>query len=704
MKKNKIISFVLLFLGVVLAVLIAKKDTYHTEIVLNDGDFIPFYDLERKKELSQEFTCAVNNLEGIHIKLGTYGKKIVGRTVKLVIKDEEGKVLRESSISSTDIIDSGYNMFSFPKIQDSIRKNYSLEIDCVDCTNSEKIAVYGEEANIGSNSAQIKNVGYPYKLSFAVIGDSYFKPWIEGVTILFLVLSFALVYINREAILKKYPIIEKYTNKNFLFYFIEFLVTFLTLFFLCKFLYYLNYQYIFNLPSYFLLVLFSCLLLFQIALKLCKTIKIEHLFLLLVIPFGLSYLVFMMPTKVADEIAHYASSYNFSQGNFFYSSETVLIPEQIAANNNKLLNNYEQLFQLLKAPNNNQLVDNNKSGYIILGYFPATIGLVISNFLHLPVFLGFYIARFFTFLTSTLLLLLAIKKIPIGKMLLCIYALSPMYLHQATSITLDALLNAYCLLFLAFVLYLNRKKQAIDKKEKIILFLLLIAIAGLKYVYIPFAFLLLLPLGKKEVNKKDKMLFIMLIFIAFLVCASIFLSHTIINIRSNAVTTDVVGVSVSHQIVYLLKNPLKIIEVLGDTLKQDGLFYFESLWGAYLGWLDLDINHIVIYLYFSLLLITPFLEKNQEQLTKKEKIFLLGTGFIIFLAVIFGMYLTWTTVGGKVVLGVQGRYFIPIAILPILLLCKKENYLDFKNNALMCSVILFIIHFQTISTIIETFI
>ena len=71
--------------------------------------------------------------------------------------------------------------------------------------------------------------------------------------------------------------------------------------------------------------------------------------------------------------------------------------------------------------------------------------------------------------------------------------------------------------------------------------------------------------------------------------------------------------------------------------------------------------------------------------------------------IIYGLYLNWTAVGKDVAVGVQGRYMIPIFILPLLTLCGKERFIKINNPMLICSIILVFIHYNTICTIISFF-
>ena len=52
----------------------------------------------------------------------------------------------------------------------------------------------------------------------------------------------------------------------------------------------------------------------------------------------------------------------------------------------------------------------------------------------------------------------------------------------------------------------------------------------------------------------------------------------------------------------------------------------------------------------------------------------IGISLFIFL----GLYMGWTKTGADIIDGVQGRYFIPILILPFLCLIQKGKYIKFK--------------------------
>lgn len=699
--KNIFIVIVLLVLHVILLNNIINQDNHHTQIDYNIDSAVPFADIWKDTNITQTFVSSVNKLESIQFQIGTYGKKIENREVHLTLFDNNDNIVCESFIDSAKIEDSQFIVFSFEKISESKGNEYTLKLECQECTKDEKLAIFGQASSNNEESAIIDNEKVAYKAAYILTGDTYYKNVIIWTSILIFILSFYLYFENISKVKYKFNNFLKIFDKNIIFFILELITSLIMVISLFTTIYTCNYK--FNFPIFsFLIFYLSCqLLLGEFAFKLKSNIKVEQFFLLLAIPIGLCYLTFMVPTEVADEIVHYASAYNYSQGNLRYTKNYTEIPEIIINNNRG--NNYQELISLLRTPKNSAFQVMTISGYNVVGYLPAVLGISVCNLLNLPYFIGFCLARLLTFICVLVLGYFSIKLLPIGKMLLCVYFLNPMFIHQAISISLDAMLNSYCIFLISYILYLSHKKDAITKWNKMLLIILMLFISVLKYVYIPLFLLALVLLFKKNMKKSDKILISGLILFSGIISVLIYYLHSLVPleiISDYALTNDI---SVTGQIKYLISNPLAVISVLKNTFTNMGLYYFESAFGVYLGWLDLIINRIYIYMYIILLFISPFLIKENENYTRLEKILLLVCFIIIVLLIIFGLYLTWSNVGATVAAGVQGRYFIPIMILFLLLLCHKERYLKFKNPWILTGVVLFIIHFNVIVSIINQF-
>ncbi len=92
--------------------------------------------------------------------------------------------------------------------------------------------------------------------------------------------------------------------------------------------------------------------------------------------------------------------------------------------------------------------------------------------------------------------------------------------------------------------------------------------------------------------------------------------------------------------------------------------YFVSFVGQ-LGWLDTDLPHAYFYMAVTMLFIAGLAAAvgMPPERTSTRSRFLIAGAILIGAAGVFGIqYLTWTVPGASIVEGVQGRYFLPLAL------------------------------------------
>ena len=126
--------------------------------------------------------------------------------------------------------------------------------------------------------------------------------------------------------------------------------------------------------------------------------------------------------------------------------------------------------------------------------------------------------------------------------------------------------------------------------------------------------------------------------------------------------------------------------------------------GSLLGYLDIPVDTLVCTLYLILLVFAPFLEKSKYRLKKLHKIWLLLITFGIICLVCFAMYLGWTVPTSLLIDGVQGRYFLPVLILPLLCLIQKNNYLKFKNTIPFYAFMICFLNYYALLAVFKFFI
>lgn len=701
--KNKILFGLFLLCSISLIGILLKGNFYHVENYRGSDDLV-YTNIYQDNSVTQFFYSSVDNLDSIAIKLGTYQQTIEDKTLDFTLRNSQGEEIRKVDLKTDDITDNTYVVFSFDKIGDSKGKLLSFELQCRECEEEEKIAIYGKESNQREEYVEIKEEHYPYQSAIILTGDTVF---LAGILVLFLFLFVISFYFylqvwKNEKIHSYLPFLKKKT----IFYIIYFLLSGLSLGLLYVFIIHLYYHFTFSYLCFGGLLLCGEILLFLQAYQESRhTRKIEDYFLLFAIPIGLGYLLFLPPTHVPDEIVHYASAYKITQGVLEDTGTYVEIPKIVEDNNSSNLKSYQQLNDLLLTPPNGEMGKSTASGYSIVSYLPSIIGLSLGEVFHLPYFVGFYLARILTFIVFLLLAYFSIKILPIGKLVLTIYFLNPMWLQQAISVSADSMMNMFGIFYICYILYLLKQKKKVTKKQQVLLLLSMLLVACMKYVYIPLVLLslLLLFMKKEWVPTKDKKRIVLFMIASILVCIGLYILHAMTPTQVVSEEVAVKNISLGSQLSNLLSHPFSILRVFINTIGTNATFYWDSFFGVELGWFNISIDRMVINIYILLLLLSPFLIKEKEEYTKWEKIGMISVFAAIFLLTIFGMYLTWTSVGASVAEGVQGRYFLPIAILPFLLLCNKKRYLFFPKIGLVYTALIIFVHFNVINTIIHYF-
>ena len=124
---------------------------------------------------------------------------------------------------------------------------------------------------------------------------------------------------------------------------------------------------------------------------------------------------------------------------------------------------------------------------------------------------------------------------------------------------------------------------------------------------------------------------------------------------------------------------MTFLRLLINTLVQKGDFYVTSLLGKELGWFEIPINLTIIAAFLVLLLLSSLKKQDEPQSIKLGgKLWMAFLCAGVFLIVELGMFTGWTPLGFSTIEGVQGRYFLPI--LPLLLLLVRNSNLTLQKS------------------------
>ena len=425
-----------------------------------------------------------------------------------------------------------------------------------------------------------------------------------------------------------------------------------------------------------------------------KDEDIEKYYLKLLILLGLSYLFIVPLGRVADEHEHFLRSYEISEGHFLSSKNEEgiggrIFPKELDEVVNKQTTTYSDLKKemSLKKSNNYKFISfSGSSLYSPLCYIPQTIGIIIGKIFSKSLIIQAYFGRIANFLLCALIMALTMKILPCFKRYFFLLSFMPMTLMELASLSADGLTISLACLFLAYILKLKYSEKYVTKNDVLKLGIISVFLATLKIVYFPLCFLLLLIPTNKFKKKKDK----------YKVTLGIVLIALIINLgwlklASNYLIEIQPGVNSWGQIKYILTNPLSYIIILIRTFGVNLEFYLTTMVGMSLEHLDLNLLYLYPFITIILLIYYACYNNDKIEISFNTKIFSGAVLGIVILLIFTSLYVEWTKVANSVVMGVQGRYFIPLLLLvPILCYNKKRKIIDErKSNNFLCYFLVF---------------
>lgn len=442
-----------------------------------------------------------------------------------------------------------------------------------------------------------------------------------------------------------------------------------------------------------------------------KDVEYHKQFIVLAIMFGLFYFLATPFPNGTDEGSHFLRVFKISQK---YTSlslyEDTLFPpafqKAMDYNNNRDMTyeNYANEFDAFSM-NSEERTDLikyywNMKLYSPLQYVPQVIGVTAGRMISDNVVIIGMCGRVTGYIFWLALCAYAIKIMPNKKLFFMILCLLPVNIFSAVCISGDTVTNAVCTYFIAFIYRKVYLKEKVSKKEQIIATLTACMLALCKIVYLPFVTLvLLLKYDNFESKKAWKRFVIILIALSVIVGLGWLVIGSMNLATSNAASGD--------QVKYILNHPFKYILVILNTMTAKGAqFIYQLCTGDELMChAKTTVYPIISYIYSIILLLSVFMEEKKEkpEINLARKIWItlimIGTGLLIVTAI----YIQWTSlweVGKDSILGIQGRYFIPVAALLIFLVNKTK----FETNPKTLVNILIIMQLPVICQIMQVFI
>lgn len=386
-----------------------------------------------------------------------------------------------------------------------------------------------------------------------------------------------------------------------------------------------------------------------------------------------------------DEYAHAKSAYKLSFGSTIETTEAAM---QMVGNTLPYFNNPEEraLVEAYENEMNDPSVIAPDIGHQsrfpraeTRVYYPMSAGFYLGRLLHLDFADMVALAKLGNLLFYIFVVFWAVKKARGYGMVVAAIGLLPNNIFMASALSYDALVTSG--LLLGYVLLLN---EILTPDEKIrpgnALLMLLAFVAGClsKPVYIVMALMLLFLPAKKFHHKWMAVIFKTAVTVlAGLMIYNIFFPTPVAGgdyqlVSNTAFSGDKrsVGTSTMGQIQYILQNPLTYTRVLlGEMFGMLSNYLTKgfSIGGvpfvgyAYLGTAPFVTNWLLIVLGLFAAMFAGMQERIGKVIGALTHLMNFGVAAIVFSS----MYISYTAVGSSQILGVQGRYFIPL-FLPFL--------------------------------------
>lgn len=416
-------------------------------------------------------------------------------------------------------------------------------------------------------------------------------------------------------------------------------------------------------------------------------IQNEKKYLLIMLMYLIPILFIIPPYEVPDERYHFYKTYRVSQYSFEKSryenmkKKKIEVPKNYEClyysySNNENINSTKDITNCFKSKTNIKTnLDDGDSINRLFVTIPGAIGIkLVDLFTNSPLII-FYAGRLFSFIVSFLILYQCLKIIPYNKKIVLLIIFLPMFIQQMVSYSYDSILQSLCLLLISLFLNYSDKKEMIRTKDLIIFGIITLAIMIIKVPYCLFSFMILFINKDKFGNKNKK------IFKLFMFFVSIFIAYIIVqkfeNYGINSYMSNTSSVNKGNSLYNLIKSPYNTLLMVARTFKYELLNYLYGIVGVF-GWLHYHLNHIYIWIYYFVIFLIVFSEENN--LSKRIKIIMLLISFMIIGSIFLAMYLSWTPINSYTIVGVQGRYFIPVLIPLLISLTSNKKKIDVSTD------------------------
>ena len=402
----------------------------------------------------------------------------------------------------------------------------------------------------------------------------------------------------------------------------------------------------------------------------------QRFFLLTTAVFGLFFIFLTPPFQIADEQAHAYRAWQVSQGIFYHGQMTGDIPVALVG----IAKKYGRIpFHKKEKTTAKELVDDirfyprinsnetitiqcNAFPYSPVLYIFSASGFWLAERADISAVAAIYLARIFNLIAWCVLIYIALRALPVFKEEITFLALLPMALFQAGSLSADSVNNALSFLAICSIFKVLVGGR-LEMRDFVRASVATVLAAFCKQIGALPVFLILFAREKFPGRKQ--------FFLYFgLTCFAVALGGIWPLMNSLPAHPDLQNKDLMRELLASWYTPLVI---LGKTIVFKLPQWTEQYFG-YLGWLDCRLPKGIILSYCLCLLVILITQcKTEKRISLNLRLSALVLFLCFAIVQIFALYFLWPMGPANIIEGIQGRYFIPIMPLLLLVFSKKAG-------------------------------
>lgn len=413
-------------------------------------------------------------------------------------------------------------------------------------------------------------------------------------------------------------------------------------------------------------------------------IRPERFFGAAALVFGLFMAFATPPFQSPDEFCHFYRAFQLLEGRIIAERQVNEVGGNIPVSVVKAFEPFEPMrfdpmtkvdtsvvAQLLKEPFESEprmwQDFRNTAMYTPVAYAPAFAGIWAAKLSGLSALKMMYAARLATLLCWVGLVFAAIRLTPVFKWVAVLIGLLPMHIFLAGSLSADVMTNGLTMLLIALILRSAfAGKGTFNWREAASILVVSMLLALTKYVYFLLAALAIMIPTERFGSMKRKA-----VYLCLLAGADIALNIIWIWLLGE-VAVPVAWSEPGNQAKFIMAHPWEYAKVLDATLSISWDIYTQSFIGV-LGWLDTWLPPWIYPSYLAVMLGVAVVDKGGGRPMRfGERLLVVVTCSAMFVLILTSQYILYTIPRYPTILGVQGRYFIPMSMAALLVLYNRK--------------------------------